>query len=227
LTKVVPVEEIPGFLGGTASDTPPRHPAFSYVVDLDDGCSVTPTPADDPWIPAGTIPEAFHRPDLDAATATTITVPAKGVDQAVIPVEKIGSKVQWKFQAVDYDISFGLYFSPPVPSGGAGGAEVELIKTVRIDANVCTQEGEWEAVNAGSYLLRFDNSYSRFRSKTVLYSTTVCPPRPSQPTAPAEYHGAPSTAASDAAALRQIRRSTTLSAVPRYKYPDGRRVFII
>lgn len=136
----------------------------------------------------------------------------------------MGSLVKWQYQSKGYDISFGLVFKPP-----EGGPEQELIKVARVDADVCTQKGEWEASKPGLYCLRFDNSYSRFRGKTVEYSLSVIAPS-------TEEDGEEEGEEESGGSLRKVskvsmspspRRGRPSRPLPQVHYPEGRRVYVI
>jgi hypothetical protein len=77
-----------------------------------------------------------------------------------------GALVSWEFRTADKDIGFAAWVEP----AGGGGARVELRPPARVDAHRMLQSdglrSEWD----GDVVLEFDNSYSRFTAKQLLFA---------------------------------------------------------
>ena len=115
-----------------------------------------------------------------------------------VPVHEDGNIIFWEFATDGYDIGFGLYFKweidPDDELGGylgdsldgassthGGGSShgrpprighepiTEIVPTFRRDSNTEVQCGSHAYPGNGVYLLKFDNSFSMWRSKTLYY----------------------------------------------------------
>ncbi|CAE7926307.1 AlNc14C11G1388, partial [Symbiodinium sp. KB8] len=73
-----------------------------------------------------------------------------------------------KFSTDDYDIGFSATFLPE-----EGINSVVIIPNGRVDSQILEQTGKYEAREAGTLTLAFDNSYSKLRGKTLHLSYYV------------------------------------------------------
>lgn len=104
----------------------------------------------------------------------------------------IGTCLFWEFATETYDIGFGVSFEWTLPSSEEITVEVrdddedestqddehsktqkqridEILPTIRRPCNEEVMVGSHLYPGRGVYLLKFDNSYSLFRSKTLFY----------------------------------------------------------
>lgn len=104
----------------------------------------------------------------------------------------IGTCLFWEFATETYDIGFGVSFAWTLPSSEEITVEVrdddedestqddehsktqkqridEILPTIRRPCNEEVMVGSHLYPGRGVYLLKFDNSYSLFRSKTLFY----------------------------------------------------------
>lgn len=91
-----------------------------------------------------------------------------------VRVPKPGSgstKIVWQFHTLQRDIQFGVDFEAKHADGTIHTETVQA--TTLINAHLEVVTGAHVAQGEGTWLLKFDNSYSYFRSKTVLYRV-VC-----------------------------------------------------
>ena len=250
LTKLVDEDQIPAFLGGTGSDTPTVHPAFGYIVSPDG--EVHRAPDDDPWTLSGPIPEDLYRPDLDPTTANEITVSARGTEDIDVAVDTVGTVLQWRFQSRQHDIGFSVVYkgeteqqgdddatgSKSVPRASSNDSHngedhhVEVVKMTRVDADIVTQEGEVQVAKRGQYALRFDNSFSRFRAKTVVYTLNVSTPALEASALTTSdnndaHQGTGRSVSLDPSKVGQTQQTRRARPSRRISYPEGRRVFVI
>ncbi|EDQ90784.1 uncharacterized protein MONBRDRAFT_31641 [Monosiga brevicollis MX1] len=76
-------------------------------------------------------------------------------------------QVTWQFHTLDYDIQFGVDFEHKAEDGTL---ETETVAAVsRLNSHLEVVTGSHVADREGTWLLKFDNSYSYFRGKKVLY----------------------------------------------------------
>ncbi|MES1909549.1 MAG: hypothetical protein MHM6MM_002267 [Cercozoa sp. M6MM] len=78
-----------------------------------------------------------------------------------------GDEVQWHFKTRSKDIGFSARFVP------AACDEVVIEELSRHNSHERSVRGSWTATEAGEVRLHFDNTYSRWTSKTLLYSLKV------------------------------------------------------
>lgn len=83
------------------------------------------------------------------------------------PSGKTSTRVLWQFSTMDYDVGFGLDFER-VNEDGTTVLE-PILPVMRVNANSQVVEGRHETSSDGAWLLKFDNSYSYLRSKTIFY----------------------------------------------------------
>ena len=83
------------------------------------------------------------------------------------PSGKTTTRVLWQFSTVDYDVGFGLDFER-VNEDGTTVLD-PILPVMRVNAQNQVIEGRHETQHDGAWLLKFDNSYSYLRSKTVYY----------------------------------------------------------
>ena len=77
--------------------------------------------------------------------------------------------VFWEFVTENYDIGFGLNFIPEPSEPDESSTEYELLPVTRRDCSVDVVMGNHQYNTKGTYLLKFDNSYSLIRAKVVYY----------------------------------------------------------
>lgn len=86
-----------------------------------------------------------------------------------VTVPRPGCQLTWRFQTAAGDLGFGLRMreSPDKP----------LIPLRRLEgSSYFPQEGSWQCEKAGTYILKFDNSYSWLNGKTLAYVVKVHTP---------------------------------------------------
>jgi hypothetical protein len=77
------------------------------------------------------------------------------------------TQITWQFNTLDRDIQFGVDFEHKQEDGAL--AVQPIVPITRINAHLEVVTGTHIAEVEGTWLLKFDNSYSYFRGKTVLY----------------------------------------------------------
>ncbi|XP_049520711.1 SEC14-like protein 2 [Dermacentor silvarum] len=101
-----------------------------------------------------------------------------------VEVTEAGSILRWEFQTENYDIGFGVFFVPDSngtvngDGGGGSGDMQELVAMQRVNCHLVPEDGMLVCNAPGKYVLKFDNSFSWYRSKKLLYHYQVLPPTP-------------------------------------------------
>ncbi|CAG7731545.1 unnamed protein product [Allacma fusca] len=91
----------------------------------------------------------------------TTVVPAK--KNVMLSFQLVaGNRISWNFKTDSYDIGFEFKFN-----------DTQMFPSVRADSHLYTQDGLVDVTEDGTYTLVFDNSYSKYRSKTLHYAILV------------------------------------------------------
>lgn len=77
------------------------------------------------------------------------------------------TQILWQFTTEERDISFGVDFEVKAADGSVRLEPV--LNSTRINAHLEVVTGSHVSDKDGTWLLKFDNSYSYFRGKTILY----------------------------------------------------------
>ena len=122
--------------------------------------------------------------------ASSVLVVGRGETVTVsVPTHSLGSCLFWEFATETYDVGFGVYFEWAEPTGpGESERQIvinenednqvevvnkpnvdEVLPTVRRNSHEQVVVGSHLYPGTGTYLLKFDNSYSLLRSKTLYY----------------------------------------------------------
>ncbi|XP_060077261.1 SEC14-like protein 2 [Ylistrum balloti] len=80
----------------------------------------------------------------------------------------------WQFFTEGYDIGFAVY--KRIEDGLRKGNLEEIIPTERVTSHIYPGDGSVVCKTVGTYVIRFDNTYSWTRSKKILYSVDVMVP---------------------------------------------------
>nr|XP_015210333.1 PREDICTED: FYVE and coiled-coil domain-containing protein 1 isoform X2 [Lepisosteus oculatus] len=98
-------------------------------------------------------------------------IKSSGYSVIPIDVEEAGPTISWVFSSEPKSISFSVVYKE------SGDSPIEqakvLIPLTRCNSHKETIQGQLKVRNPGTYMLIFDNSFSRFISKKVLYHLTV------------------------------------------------------
>lgn len=112
--------------------------------------------------------------ELASRELTEAVVPSKGTfsfDVAVAAGDVAGGRpavVDYRISTHSHDIELEARFEP-----AGGGDHTVLIPSARRDTHKTPLWGELEVAEAGRVVFNFDNSYSWFTSKTVLYQARL------------------------------------------------------
>lgn len=95
----------------------------------------------------------------------------KASDTVEVYVPESGSILQWEFKTENHDIGFGLYYALDESKNLQ-----ELIPVERVNCHLVPETGSWYCEDEGTYILKFDNTFSMLRSKKIRYRTEIIPP---------------------------------------------------
>lgn len=139
-------------------------------------------PGDDPECThmigrGGRVPEHLYlknRPRVSEDSDTTTCILERGQNLDVpVKVEREGSVLRWKFQTgPGHEVGFGVTRSPTesvMPTE-------EILKLTRVKCDLIPEIGELSCSKTGTYVFRFDNSFSWFTKKQISYILQVLDP---------------------------------------------------
>ena len=86
-----------------------------------------------------------------------------------VDTSDVAAGIFWEFCTESYDIGFGLSFKQQ-----GRNEEIEVIPISRMECSVDVAAGNHYFTTPGTYFLKFDNTYSMFRSKRVFYRVFYC-----------------------------------------------------
>ncbi|KAG9333024.1 hypothetical protein JZ751_013900, partial [Albula glossodonta] len=170
---IITEEEVNGIydsdsLSQSTAESPERERGAAQPTantELNSSTSTADTNTDDPEEPVTTVQDA----EIYLLKSGELTSSC----YSLIPMElrEAGPTISWVFSSEPKSISFSVVYREG-PDTPLEQAKV-LIPLTRCDSHKETIQGQLKARKPGTYMLIFDNSFSRFISKKVLYHLTI------------------------------------------------------
>ncbi|XP_012940167.1 SEC14-like protein 2 [Aplysia californica] len=160
LLQHIDADQLPAHWGGTCTD-PDGNPRCPSLI-----------------IPGGQVPESYHRQnDLDDVSAfTQVSIGRGSTLKLEYVVDKPRCAIRWQFKTDGFDIGFGVL--KKTADGPQKSAEMEeVVATQRVNSHMVPEDGMVQCKEAGTYVVRFDNTYSWARAKKLLYLIEVLQPQ--------------------------------------------------
>jgi len=126
----------------------------------------------------GKVPESYNVAKtnfVDMDNFTTGTVGRGSSLQINYDVNVANSILRWQFMTDDNDIGFGVFKKTAEERQNKGDME-EVVPTDRVNSHMVPEDGSVICKEPGTYVIRFDNTYSWVRSKKVQYLLEALPP---------------------------------------------------
>lgn len=103
---------------------------------------------------------------------TTVSVDRRSCHEVPVHVKEPGSRLCWQFETEEHDIGFSVSLTT------GDGTQEELVVRAweRADSHMRPRDGSLLCVDPGTYVLKFDNTFSSYRSKKLTYTFSVLPP---------------------------------------------------
>ncbi len=111
-----------------------------------------------------------------AAAAPTTPATAAAAAAAAAAGTVAGTIISYEFRTRGHDIGFSVKFTPKTGGGAASGDVKEIVKYAKLAADKAIQSGTIEVKHAGIYTLEWDNSYSWYTTKDLLWRIDVMKP---------------------------------------------------
>ena len=96
-----------------------------------------------------------------------------------VEVPKSRSTLKWEFKTAENDIGFNLYRQRNIEElhgPNSGDDEDDVISMHRVNSHLVPEDGLIVVQKPGKYVFKFDNTYSWYRSKRVMFKIEVIPP---------------------------------------------------
>lgn len=159
LLKCIDADQLPVHWGGTQTD-PDGDPKCRSKIVL-----------------GGEVPKEYYlkiAPE-EMENFTTENVKRGSSLQIDVEAKKPGSIIRWQFTTEGYDLGFGVYKKTKDEKQHVKNM-ITIVPTQRVDSHLVPEDGSVSVKEAGTYVVRFDNTYSYIRSKTISYLIEVLEP---------------------------------------------------
>ncbi|KAK7087548.1 SEC14-like protein 2 [Littorina saxatilis] len=124
----------------------------------------------------GVVPETLYCQDLSDLTGFTEASIGRGSTlQLDVDVPKPNCYIRWQFKTDGFDIGFGVFRKTGEGRQKAGEMDV-VLPSDRVNSHLIPEDGSVTCKETGTYVLRFDNTYSWTRSKKIFYLMEVLEP---------------------------------------------------
>ncbi|ELU04161.1 hypothetical protein CAPTEDRAFT_187622 [Capitella teleta] len=156
----IALDQIPAFWGGTATGA-----------NGDVTCGI---------INKGDVPESFYRlkalkEAADMSKFTQLNVRKGSSAQLEFEVTKPNSMLTWNYWTEGKDIGFGIFKKTGDERQKAADME-EVMESKRVNSHMIPENGSFKCEDPGTYVVRFDNTYSWVNAKDVSYQIEVLDP---------------------------------------------------
>lgn len=156
LLKVVDADQLPVHWGGNATD-PDGDPCCKSKIVM-----------------GGTVdPKFYFAEGIDHSMFTRATIGRRSALKLPFQVDSSRSLLRWQFFTEGSDIKFGISFRS---QNHSESPEELLVPAARLNSHMVPEDGSLTCEKAGIYTVTFDNSYSWFHGKKLLYQVDVLPP---------------------------------------------------
>ncbi|KAK3599065.1 hypothetical protein CHS0354_024391 [Potamilus streckersoni] len=158
LLKYIDADQLPVHWGGTKVDLN-GDPRCTAVINH-----------------GGMVPkELYHISDLESSNYTTASISRGSSLQLDFEITQPMTILRWEFKTENHDMGFGIFRRTADSRQKAG--EMEVIKsTERVNSHLVPEDGTITCKEVGTYVVRFDNTFSIIRSKKVSYLIEILEP---------------------------------------------------
>uniref|UniRef100_A0A671RCS4 SEC14-like protein 2 n=1 Tax=Sinocyclocheilus anshuiensis TaxID=1608454 RepID=A0A671RCS4_9TELE len=159
LQKYIDPEELPAYYGGKLTDP-----------DGDPRCRTRITFGSE-------IPKTYYvRDSIKVDYDQSVTIGRGSSHQVEYELLAPNCALRWQFTCDGADIGFGVYEKTKMGEWMKASEMKEIVPNQRYNAHLVPEDGSLACPEPGVYVLRFDNTYSIFQSKTVSFTVEVLLP---------------------------------------------------
>ncbi|XP_022106083.1 SEC14-like protein 2 [Acanthaster planci] len=154
LLQYIDAENLPMYWGGTATG-PDGDPHCTHQI-----------------VVGGKVPESYYIKDrvVSSQDLTRYDLSRGSCLELKYDVGKPGSILRYEFKTESHDLAFGIRRI------AEDGGKVDVLKKQRYNCHLVPEDGEISLQEPGRYVVRFDNSYSWIKAKTLLYLVELLEP---------------------------------------------------
>ncbi|XP_018411003.1 PREDICTED: SEC14-like protein 2 [Nanorana parkeri] len=159
LQKYIDADQLPKYYGGTLTD-PDGDPKCKSKINY-----------------GGDIPKSYYvRDQVQQNYEHTANINRGSTQQTEYEILFPGCVLRWQFQSDGGDIGFGVFRKTKAGERQKVAEMVEAVPNERYNAHMVPEDGSLTCAEAGTYVLRFDNTYSFIHAKKVSYTVEVLLP---------------------------------------------------
>ncbi|XP_063051726.1 SEC14-like lipid binding 8 isoform X2 [Engraulis encrasicolus] len=164
LQKHIDPEQLPAIYGGTLTD-PDGDPRCRSRIKY-----------------GGTVPRSYYvRESKKINYENAVSISRGSSHQLEYEVLLPGSVLRWQFSTEDADIGFGVYLKERMGEWQSASQMREVVRSDRYNCHLVPETGCHTCTEPGVYVLRFDNTYSFLRSKTISFTVDIIHPNGQSP----------------------------------------------
>ncbi|NIG61547.1 putative SEC14-like protein [Pontoporia blainvillei] len=159
LPKFISPDQLPVEFGGTMTDTD-GNPKFLSKINY-----------------GGEVPRSCSlRNQVRVQYKHQVTVGQGSSLQVENEILFPGCVLRWQFASDEVDIGFGVLLKTKMGERQRAGEMMEVLPSQRYNTHPLPEDGSLTCLQAGVYILRFDNTYSLMHAKMVSYTVEVLLP---------------------------------------------------
>nr|XP_054326298.1 putative SEC14-like protein 6 isoform X2 [Pongo pygmaeus] len=159
LTKFISPDQLPMEFGGTMTD-PDGNPKCLTKINY-----------------GGEVPKSYYLcKQVRLQYEHTVSVGRGSSLQVENEILFPGCVLRWQFASDGGDIGFGVFLKTKMGERQRAREMTEVLPSQRYNAHMVPEDGSLTCLKAGSYVLRFDNTYSLVHSKRISYTVEVLLP---------------------------------------------------
>ncbi|XP_021777152.1 SEC14-like protein 4 isoform X2 [Papio anubis] len=159
LTKFISPDQLPVEFGGTMTD-PDGNPKCLTKINY-----------------GGEVPKSFYLCNqVKLQYEHTVSVGRGSSLQVENEILFPGCVLRWQFALDGGDVGFGVFLKTKMGERQKAREMTEVLPSQRYNAHLVPEDGSLTCLQAGVYVLRFDNTYSRMHAKKLSYTVEVLLP---------------------------------------------------
>ncbi|KAM9329884.1 SEC14-like protein 2 [Gastrophryne carolinensis] len=159
LQKYIDADQLPQIYGGTLTD-PDGDPKCKTKINY-----------------GGDVPKSYYvRDQVQQNYENTLSINRGSSQQTEYEILFPGCVLRWQFQSDGSDIGFGVFRKTKAGERQKAGEMIEVVPNQRYNAHMVPEDGSLTCPEAGTYVLRFDNTYSYIHAKKVSFTVEVLLP---------------------------------------------------
>ncbi|KAL2092133.1 hypothetical protein ACEWY4_011931 [Coilia grayii] len=130
----------------------------------------------------GQVPRSYYvRESMNVKYENVVSISRGSSHQLEYEVLLPGSVLRWQFSTEEADIGFGVFVKARLGEWQRAAQMKEVVHSDRYNSHLVPEMGSLTCTEPGVYVLRFDNTYSFIRSKTISFTVEILHPNNQSP----------------------------------------------